>query len=173
MANEMIVFDAQDLFKFGILVIYKDKDDFVWKRTTEISYLSPCHIKDSDKIHCRGCKCALRDMKPDEEWYCWAVKNYYTCPSCFTKVKHIIVEYHEKEADLKRKIPTRINDVINGIRDHRNYESLDTKIKQDFEGILAIQSFEKARRRPDNNKDLRSIWFHLYHGKEYKPVGSV
>jgi hypothetical protein len=84
-------------------------------------------------------------------------------------MKPMLIEYHERQRDLTAKMPKKLDLVEEDIRNHRNYEKLEKRMKEDFEGILAVNSFERKRRH-DNNKDLRSIWSHLYHGKEYKPV---
>jgi hypothetical protein len=166
---------TRDYLKFAILVIVKEDNDISWKKSTaenDSKYIwnSKALVKDSGTILCKDCEKPLRDLKDDEKWYCWTKQHLYMCSYCFSERKPLIIELYEKECDLQRKMPTLLSKVENDIKTHRNYENLDLKIRQDFEGILAVQSFEKRKkRRPDDAKDLRLIWSHLYHGKEYNP----
>lgn len=154
------------MYKLKVSVINKVNNVIVY-HSHHFSTLVAC----SDTIVCNECQKPLRDIQEDEEWYRWLKKDhYYACPKCFILVKPIITEDYLKECDLEKKMPRKMLDVENDIRNHRTFSTIDPRIKQDFEGIIAVEYFNKSKRRsPDGNSDMRSIWYHIHHGKEYKP----
>ena len=60
-------------------------------------------------------------------------------------------------------LPFKIVDVHNSILNHPNYEKLDLITKMQFEMCISDKN-------TDNNRFSRSLWYHLYHGKD-KPYG--
>ena len=65
--------------------------------------------------------------------------------------------------NLKKKIPDKLKDVKKDIEYHDQYIELDILIKFQYEECL-------EKKDHDNNKYVRSLWFHLYHDKEM-PIG--
>jgi len=128
--------------------------------TTKYGIITRCIVKDADKKICDNCK--LNELKNIKDGETWIVFNKaYFCHKCSLTVNpqsELLVSQN-----LQKKIPHQIKDVMNDIERHNNYVNIDLLTKMQYETC-------KNNKTADNNKYIRALWFHLYHGKEM-PIG--
>jgi len=147
----------------------KIDDEIQFKTTLEADYLeteygilTKCYVKDSDTKICDNCKInELKNIKGREIWIFF--NDEYFCDLCFIKVRSHLELFNEQTQNLKKKIPYKLKDVMNDIEKHNQYNKLDILIKFQYEECT-------NKKNPENNKYVRSLWFHLYHNKEM-PIG--
>ena len=154
------------------LYIVKINDIIQFKTSLEADYLqiqygilTKCIVKDADDKICDNCKInELKNIKEGEVWICLC--SSYFCHLCFPKVKPRLELFIEQKQNLQKKIPHQLKDVKSDIQKHSQYVNLDFLTKLQYETCID----ESTKKSFDNNKYIRALWFHLYHGKEM-PIG--
>lgn len=125
-------------------------------------FITKCIVKDADLKSCDNCNVnELKNIKQGEIWVC--LSSCYFCNECYPNIKSRLELYIEQKQNLQKKIPHKLNDVIKEIEQHNQYNKLDVIIKFQYEA-------SKDNNNKDNNKYMRDLWYHLYHGKDM-PIG--
>ena len=151
------------------LYVLKVDDTIQFKASLESDYLQTqygiltiCIVKDYDDKICSNCKiCELKNIKEGELWMFF--NDEYFCNLCFSKVRPHMELFNDERQNLNKKIPALLRDVMKDIEKHHQYDKLDIIIKSQYEECV-------KQRNPNNNKYIRSLWFHLYHFEEM-PIG--
>ncbi len=114
-------------------------------------------VKDPAGISCCCCALSLVDIKLGETWS-WQMDSYY-CGECYKKEKASILEKIYCVQDKQRKMPHKLAILKSEIETHRHFASLSCIEKMLYEecGLSSTR---------DNNHYLRTLWSHLYHGKD-------
>ena len=120
----------------------------------------------TDDTKCCHCDSLLKDINEEnkEEWICLMPIMKYYCPLCSITQSQIIKEILLKDRDSNMHIPHKLIDVHNAIESHRNFKKLDPLVRMEYDECVSPSMGRK--KKPDDNKYIRKLWFHLYHQKE-------
>lgn len=128
----------------------------VWSSTTTSvdAFTASLHSSDvirkvekADKKGCHWCPRHLSVMKETERWYFY--NDAFYCTPCYATVEVRMLAIQDKE----RKMPHFMNTVRKEIETHRLFTQLEPRIMTFYEN------------NTDNNKNIRLVWAHLYHGQ--------
>lgn len=149
-------------------------DNFVIKNSGSYFWDSPnpwginLKVKDWETLKCVTCFKALSEMREDQKWRLKKRTRRISeliCDQCDQQERE---EEEKPKEKIEReewgdlKMPHRISDLIQSIKDNPNYPQLDRMQRFQFEGCCSPFYVKN----PEDNKWMRQLWSHLYKGAE-------